>query len=91
MIPLRDELDACVEHMICIQSGDISKHGHVNIEVKESLHVFVVLLLNKAQAMYYLATICLISKPTSEMGKTYCHVDDTERRLVKQMAKEGVP
>ena len=25
------------------------------------------------------------------MGKTYCHVDDTERRLVKQMAKEGVP
>ena len=51
----------------------------------------VVLRLNKAQAVYYLATLCLISKPTSEMGKTYCNVDDIERRLVKQMAKEGVP
>ena len=53
--------------------------------------MFVVLRLNKAQAVYHLATICLINKPTSEMGKTYYHVDDTERRLVKQMAKEGVP
>ena len=78
-------------HLIYIQSGDISKHGHVNIEVKESLHVFVVLLLNKAQAMYYLATICLISKPTSEMGETCYHVDNIERCLVKQMAKEDVP
>ena len=53
--------------------------------------MFVVLRLNEAQAVFYLATICLISKPTSEMGKTYYHVDDTERRLVEQMAKEGVP